>query len=80
MDNASQFTPVGAASMLSGHWFSPYIHRAVRFSPCVYTDASPGVESLVGRQFAQSLGARLLVSILRAVGAIFTFAIFLKIK
>ena len=50
------------------------------FSPCVYTDASPGVESLVGREFAKSLGARLLVSVLRAVGAIFTFAILLTIK
>ena len=45
-----------------------------------YTDASPGVESLVGREFAQSLGARLLVSVLRVVGAIFTFTILLTIK
>ena len=36
------------------------------FSTCVYTDASPGVESLVGRDFAQSLGAGLLMSVLRA--------------
>ena len=41
------------------------------FSPCVYADASPGVESLVGRELTQSLGARLLVSALHAVGAIF---------
>ena len=47
------------------------IHYAVRFSSCVYTDASPGVESLVGREFTQSLGAHLLVSVLRAAGAIF---------
>ena len=47
------------------------IHYAVRFSPRVYTDANPGVESLVCREFTQSLGARLLVSVLRAVGAIF---------
>ena len=50
------------------------------FSLCVYTDASPGVESLVGREFAQSLGARLLVSVLHVVGASFTFAILLTIK
>ena len=50
------------------------------FSPCVYTDASQGVELLVGREFAHSLGARLLVSVLRAVGAIFTFALLLTIK
>ena len=43
----------------------------VRFSPCVYTGASPGVGSLVGREFAQSLGARLLVLVLRALRAIF---------
>ena len=56
------------------------IHHAARLSPCVYTDASPGVESLVVREFAQSLEARLLVSVLRAVGSIFTFAILLTIK
>ena len=33
------------------------------FRPCAYADASPGVGSLVGREFAQSLGARLLVSV-----------------
>ena len=51
------------------------------FSPCAYSDANPGVESLVhvGREFAQSLGARFLVSVLRAVGAIFAFAILLTI-
>ena len=49
------------------------------FSPCAYTDASPGVESLVGREFAQSLGARLLMSVVRAVGAIFAFVILLTI-
>ena len=38
---------------------------------CVYTDASPGDGSLVGREFTHSLGARLLVLVLRAVGAIF---------
>ena len=32
-----------------------------------------GVESLVGREFAQSLGARLLVSVLRAVEAFYIF-------
>ena len=46
------------------------IHYAVRFSPCVYTDTSPGVELLVGREFTQSLGTHLLVSVLCAVGAI----------
>ena len=44
-----------------------------------YLQFSPGVESLVGREFAQSLGARLLVSVLCAVGAIFAFAILLTI-
>ena len=38
-------------------------------SPCAYADASPGVGSLVGRELAQSLGARLMVSVLRAAGA-----------
>ena len=52
------------------------IHYAVCFSPCVYTDASPGIESLVGREFTQSLGARLLMSVLRAVGAIFKLLYF----
>ena len=44
------------------------ISRAVRFPSCVYTDASPGVGSLVGREFSQSLEAWLLVSVLRWVG------------
>ena len=57
--------------------FDGCIHHAARLSPCVYTDAIPGVESLVGREFAQSLGARLLVSVLRGVG---TIAILLIIK
>ena len=39
------------------------------YSPCAYADASPGVGSLVGREFAQSLGARLLVSVLHGAGA-----------
>ena len=34
-----------------------------------FTDISPGVGSLVGGEFSQSLGARLLVSALRVVGA-----------
>ena len=34
-----------------------------------FADVSPGVGSLVGGEFSQSLGARLLVSALRAVGA-----------
>ena len=38
-------------------------------SLCVYADASPGVGSLVGKELAQSLGARLLVSVLRRAGA-----------
>ena len=83
MDYASQFTAVGQGACCLDigfcHMFSALdcvafdccIHHAVRFSPCVYTDASPGVESLVGREFAQSLEARLLVSVLHAVGAIF---------
>ena len=36
-----------------------------------YADASPGDRSLVSREFTQSLGARLLVLVLQAVGAIF---------
>ena len=51
--------------------FDWHIHYAVSFSPCVYTGASPGVESLVGRKFTQSLGVCLLVSVLRAMEAIF---------
>ena len=50
--------------------FGGCIHHAVRFSLCIYTDASPGVGSLVGRELTQSLGARLLVSVLLVVGAI----------
>ena len=34
-----------------------------------FADVSPGVGSLVGGEFSQSLGARLLVSALRMVGA-----------
>ena len=45
------------------------MHRAVRFHPCAYADASPGVGSLVGREFAQSLGARLLVSVFARDGS-----------
>ena len=44
--------------------------HAVRFSPCIYSDASPGVGSLVGRELTESLGASLLVSVLLLVGAI----------
>ena len=36
-----------------------------------FADVSPGVGSLVGGELSQSLGARLLVSALRAVGATF---------
>ena len=39
------------------------------FPPCAYADDSPGFGSLVGREFAQSLGTRLLVSALRGMGA-----------
>ena len=39
------------------------------FHPCAYADASPGVGSLVGREFAQSLGARLLVSVFARDGS-----------
>ena len=39
------------------------------FPPCAYADDSPGFGSLVGKEFAQSLGARLLVSALRGMGA-----------
>ena len=76
MDYASQFTSVGAGSMLSGHWFPPHVlctclcRLLLMYTPCVYTDDSPGVGSLVAGEFTQSLGARLLVSVLRAVGAI----------
>ena len=49
--------------------FGGFIHHAVRFSPCIYTDANPGVGSLVGRELTQSLGTRLLVSVLLVVGA-----------
>ena len=52
-------------SALDGVIFSWRISRAVRSPSCAYTDASPGVGSLVGREFSQSLEARLLVSVLR---------------
>ena len=39
------------------------------FRPCANADASPGVGSLVGREFAQSLGARLLVSVFARDGS-----------
>ena len=39
------------------------------FPPCAYADDSPGFVSLVGREFAQSLGTCLLVSALRGMGA-----------
>ena len=35
-----------------------------------FTDTSPGVGSLVGRELPQSLGSRLLVSVLRLEGTI----------
>ena len=44
------------------------ICRAVRPQSYAYTDDSPGPGSLVGRKFAQSLGARLLVSVLHSMG------------
>ena len=81
MDYTSHFTPVGAGSMLFGHWFPPHVLRTdcvafwLVYTPCreVFTvrfaDASSGVGSLVGGEFSQSLGTRLLVSALRAVGA-----------
>ena len=56
-------------SALDGVTFSWYINLSVRFHSCAYTDASPGVGSLVGGEFSQSLDARLLVSVLRLVGA-----------
>ena len=56
-------------SALDGFAFSWCISRAVRFPSCAYTDASPGVWSLVGGEFSQSLEAQLLVSVLRWVGA-----------
>ena len=39
------------------------------FHPFAYADASQGVGSLVGREFAQSLGARLLVSVFARDGS-----------
>ena len=80
-DCAPRFTFVGAGaccldigfrhmfSALDGVIFSWRISHAVRFPSCAYTDASPGVGSLVGGEFSQSLEARLLVSVLRWVGA-----------
>ena len=80
MEYAPQFTSVGAGGMLFGHWFPPYVLCTVSFEWCVcravgppsyaYTDDSPGLGSLVGREFAQSLGARLLVSVLHSMGSL----------
>ena len=39
------------------------------FPLCADANDSPGFGSLVGREFAQSLGTRLLVSALRGMGA-----------
>ena len=50
------------------------IRRAVRLPPYVYSDASPEVGSFVGGEFSQSLGARLLVSVLRGAGATYKHA------
>ena len=46
------------------------ICRAVKSPLRTYTDASPGVGSLVGGELSQSLGARLLVSVLRRMGSL----------
>ena len=56
-------------SALDSVIFSWRISRAVSFPSCAYTDNSPGVGSLVGGEFPQSLEAWLLVSVLRWVGA-----------
>ena len=56
-------------SALDGVIFSWLIGRAVWFPSCALCDASPGVGSLVGGEFSQSLEARLLVSVLRWLGA-----------
>ena len=48
--------------------FGWYIHCAVKFSLCVYADASPGVRSLVGGESSKSLVVHLLVSALRWFG------------
>ena len=81
MDYASLFTPVGTGSMPFGHWFPPHVLCTLLcrfwlvYTPCGqvfvvrFADVSPGVGSLVGGEFSQSLGARLLVSALRVVGA-----------
>ena len=42
-------------SALDGVTFSWCISRAVRFPSCAYTDASPGVGSLVGWELSESL-------------------------
>ena len=56
-------------SALGSVAFGRCICRAVRLPPYVYADASPGVGSLVGGELSQSLGARLLVSVLYRAGA-----------
>ena len=55
-------------SALDGVTFSWRISRAVRFPSCAYTDASPGVGSLVGGEISKSPEARLLVSVRTALG------------
>ena len=57
------FSALGSVS------FGRCMHRAGRLPPYVKAVASPGVGSLVGGEFSQSLGARLLVSVLRGAGA-----------
>ena len=55
-------------SALGSVAFDRCIRRAVRLPPCAYADASSGVGSLVGGELSQSLGTRLLVSVLREAG------------
>ena len=56
-------------SALGSVTFGRCIRRAIRLPSYVYADASPRVGSLVGGEFSQSLGARLLVSVVRRAGA-----------
>ena len=56
-------------SALDSVFFDCCMRRAVRFSSLRSADISPGAGSLVGREFAQSLGTRLLVLVLRGAGA-----------
>ena len=89
--HASRIEPVGAGSILYRHWFPPHVLRTILSSLIdVYTMRSGFHRAFTltlaqeTGQLAQSLGTRLLVKVLSAVGAIFnpffTLALLFTVK